>query len=647
MEQKPDKCKVILEPVGISLEVPHGTTVWEAASSAGFSVRAECGGKGLCGKCRVRVHPPHGAFPPETAELEFISQEELQAGFRLACQCRVRGPINVEVPPEAEGTDEALGKTALRGKYPADPAVRRVVVHSPKGGLEAQVPADLVGHLLKRMAQVGIEPQPVMDLSALRELSQCPLTTDEDLTLICHRIRGITGVRRGARHRSLGVALDVGTTTLAAYLCDLSTGEILASAGAANPQRRFGEDVISRIGFGSQTDSGLLKLHQAVVDGVNKLIQRCLGRIGATREDLDEVVAVGNTTMVELLSGLNPRALGVAPYLPVTRGFLDLRAGDLGLDMSPGANVHILPVISGFVGADTVSAILADGLHKKDEMTLLVDIGTNGEVVLGNNKSLWATSCATGPALEGAHLSCGMRAARGAIHRVWEDGGRIRWETLGSPGSRPKGLCGSGIIDAIAAMRGLGVLLPTGRLREGASGVLVDPEGIGRAFELVGAKDTGTGRALSITLSDVRQIQLAKAALCIGIRFLMRRAGVERVDRLVLTGAFGASFDWRSAVAIGMIPEEAVSGKVETMENAAGLGAVMALLDQSRRHEAASLAECVQVVELAQEPDFGLEYPMAMGFPAREGEPSSDLSHNKKGRFGPIRADFDLTSSGF
>ncbi len=626
VENESHMCRVILEPSGMSLEVLRGTTIWEAASSAGFRIRAECGGKGLCGKCIVKVHPPEGASPPEIAELEFISQKELEAGIRLACQCRIDGSLNVEVPPESQETEEAIGKIALRGRYKVDPTVRRLVLAGSGASRVAQrQPLDLMEQLLERLAQVGIQPEPRLELGALRELSMSP-SLEGDLTVVCHKDRGITGIREGIRQPSLGVALDIGTTTLAAYLCDLTSGEILASAGAANPQRRFGQDVISRIGFASQGQGSLLELHREVIQGLNGLIHKCLARARAAAEQVDEVVAVGNTCMVELLAGLNPRGLGVAPYLPVTRSFLDLRASELGLEISPGANVHILPVISGFVGADTVSAILADGLHKRHEITLLVDIGTNGEIVLGGRCGLWATSCATGPALEGAHISCGMRAIRGAIHRVWEDGGKLFWETLGGPEARPRGLCGSGIIDAIATLRSMGVILPSGRLNEGVPGVIQDEKGMGRAFPLVGKQETATAKAIQITLSDIRQIQLAKAALCVGIRFLMRKAGVERVERLVLTGAFGARFDWRSAVAIGMIPQEAVSGEVETMENAAGLGAVMALLDQGQRHEASCLARSVQVLELAQEPEFGVEYPMAMGFPAARWEESPELT---------------------
>lgn len=620
MDQRTDTCEVILEPAGISLEMPRGTTISEAASSAGVRIRADCGGQGLCGKCRVKVHPLQMASVPQIRERELLSQAELEAGIRLACQCEVEGPLKVEVLPETQEAEETLGKTSLTGRFQVDPTVIRVVLGRPAPRSTPSLPRhDLVEHLVERMAQVGIGPHLRLDPEALRELSLIP-SLEEDLSVVCHKVRGVTGVRAGVRPRSLGVAMDIGTTTLAVYLCDLDRGEILASAGASNPQRRFGEDVISRVALASQGRGPMETLHRAVIEGLNRLMGRCLARAEADPEDVDEVVAVGNTCMVELFCGINPKELGRAPYLPVARHPLDLRAGDLGLEIPAGANVHVLPVISGFVGADAVAGILAQQPYRSPGTELIVDIGTNGELVLWNSGLLWATSCATGPALEGAHISCGMRAMPGAICRVWEQEGRFRWEVLGDGLHPPKGICGSGIVDAMAAMRKAGVLLPNGRLREGAPNVTLDAEGVGRGFRLVEPAETATGKPLVIKLEDVRQIQLAKAALCVGIRFLMRRAGVERVDRLVLTGAFGASFDWHSAVSIGMLPAQAVSGQVQAVENAAGKGAVMALLDHKKREEAWELASMVQVVDLAQEPDFQVEYPMAMGFPPLTGE---------------------------
>jgi uncharacterized 2Fe-2S/4Fe-4S cluster protein (DUF4445 family) len=420
---------------------------------------------------------------------------------------------------------------------------------------------------------------------------------------------------------SLGIAVDLGTTTVAAYLCDLRKGNLLSAASTTNPQNRYGEDVMSRIAFVKEHQSGTATLNDLIVAAVNRLIRRCLEVVAAQNSDIDEVTVVGNSTMQHIFAGLSPHTLGYAPYLPISCIIEDMRAADLGLELNPGTNVHFLPMISGFVGADTVGAILFERPHERDETTLIVDIGTNGELVLGNQHSLWASSCATGPAFEGAHISCGMRASAGAINEVAIDplSHAVTYHVLGDSKSvRPRGICGSGTVDATAAMRRVGLLLPNGRLKESMPGVLSDENGIGREFLLVPPEDSANNQQISLSLEDIRQIQLAKAALSVGITLLMRRAGVERIDKLALTGAFGARFDWRNAVTIGMLPREAVAGQVSIVENAAGAGAVMALLDKKYRVVAQELSRRVRPVDLAIEPDFAKEFPLAMTFPTLE-----------------------------
>jgi len=412
--------------------------------------------------------------------------------------------------------------------------------------------------------------------------------------------------------------VDLGTTTLAAYLCDLKTGEILSSEASVNPQRRFGEDVISRIAMANEREDGLKKLNRLVVDGVNFLIKRCVERVGASREDIDEVVLVGNTTMESIFVKFHPRGLGVSPYLPVKRSSINLRAAEVGLELNPGTNVYLFPVISGFIGGDTVGAILADKPFLREEISLIVDIGTNGELVLGNKEGLWTTSCATGPAFEGAQVSCGMRAVSGAIHKVEVDSvtGRPVWSVLGNESHiLPLGVCGSGLIDAMAAMRKIGVLQPNGRLKEGEEGVICDEKGIGREYVLVPAAESGTSMDIRILLRDVRQFQLAKAALYVGIKLLMKYAKIKRIDRTVLTGAFGNKFNWKHAVDIGMLPSEVLAGEILSLNNLAGVGAVMALLHKKQRECAAWFSSKTRFIELAMDPEFNVRFPQATVFP--------------------------------
>jgi uncharacterized 2Fe-2S/4Fe-4S cluster protein (DUF4445 family) len=293
-------------------------------------------------------------------------------------------------------------------------------------------------------------------------------------------------------------------------------------------------------------------------------------------------------------------------------------AGELNLAVDPAVPVFPMPVISGFVGGDTMGVILADRPHERDEISLIVDIGTNGEVVLGNRDALWVTSCATGPALEGAQISCGMRAVSGAIHRIRPatDNNHVEYDVLGTGGGhRPMGICGSGIIDAIAALRHIGVILPTGRLNEASAGVFCDEGGIGRHFTIADGSVSATGSDIAVTLKDVRQIQLAKAALSVGIEFLMRKAGITRIDRTILTGAFGARFNWKNALTMGMLPPAVADSDVIPKDNLAGVGVLMALLDKNRKSDARALCRRIRCLELASEPDFAMAFARATAFP--------------------------------
>jgi len=590
-----------------------GSNIMSLLSSQGLLIRSDCGGKGICGKCRVLVEPATNLSGLTDAESELLSKDDLSAGIRLACQASPTGRVQVTVPEDSIETGEVIGKIHIPRTFEVDPMVRRHIVEPAPNAAYNQ--RDLVGILRSQISDLDGETP--SDPAVLAELA-FNWSETEPLTLVKHITKGVTAVLPGPRPRSLGFAVDIGTTTVAAYLCDLESGRIVAASGSANPQRRHGEDVITRITFATQTDCGLRRLQELITSEINSRLNACLRKCDAEASDVDEVVIVGNTTMQHLFCGFSPGTLGVAPYRPVTCAASDWRASDLGLNLNPLTNVHVFPVISGFVGGDTVAAILGDRPDLRDQVSLLVDIGTNGEIVLAKGDELWATSCATGPALEGAHISCGMRAVRGAIHtiRVKALDYSVSYDFFGTEeGSQPRGVCGSGIIDAVAEMRRAGIILPNGRINEATPGVAVDSRGIGRGFILVPEQSSATGSPIQLTLNDVRQIQVAKAALAVGIRLLMSSAGVDRADRLVLTGAFGARFDWKNAAAIGMLPPCAIAPRIESLDNAAGVGAVAALLDAKLRQDAARFTETVRVVELAEHPDFPMEFPMSMDFP--------------------------------
>jgi len=598
---------VAFEPAGACGQAATGRTIMEIAAELSVAIRSDCGGRGRCGQCRVLAYPAENLAPPTGRETELLPARQIERGWRLACEAVINGPLQVTVPDDGIESREANGKGEMGGSFSCHPMVARTVL--PAGvpeRIEGAAARDLSGLIRQKAGKRFGAADCLEDPEVIRMLGRLP-SHRGDITLVRHAVKGVTAVLPGRRTRSLGIALDIGTTTLAAYLCDLGSGQVLGAAACANPQRRFGEDVISRISFADQQDAGLAKLQNAVGDKINVLIDACVQRAGALRADIDEASVVGNTTMLTIFMGVSPHSLGVSPYRPVSCGPHDFRAKDLGLNLNPAVNVHIFPILSGFVGGDTAGVILSQRPHEKEEITLIVDIGTNGELVLGNRSGLWATSCATGPALEGAHIHCGMRASAGAICRVFIDRSDfgVRWETVG--GKPARGICGSGVIDAAAAMFAAGLILPNGRIREGLPGVIADERGIGRKFILVPAQASGAPD-IYISLEDVRQVQLAKSALAVGIRFLMRNAGVDRFDRLVLTGAFGARFDWKNAVAIGMLPEMTYDAEVEIVEDAAGQGAVMALLDGRLRKEIARAAAKVRIVDLAQEPDFAEKF---------------------------------------
>jgi uncharacterized 2Fe-2S/4Fe-4S cluster protein (DUF4445 family) len=608
--------RIDFEPMGLSTMVPAGTAITDAADHMDIPMRTDCGGKGLCAKCRVIASPASSLSPLTESELDVFSPSEIKQSYRLGCQALIIDDLTVTLPKQAIDTGEAIEKGISQKSYSCDPMVRRIPL--PTATLPTHLAgADLIGLILARIKKATGRQLRFEDIAALRQLSEVG-TEGQALTIVYRKSRGVTAVIAGNSPRSLGVAIDAGTTTLAAYLCDFATGHVLAKAASSNPQRRYGEDIISRISYANENKHGLLTLNHRIIDALNHLVNRCLDQIGADPSEIDEAVIAGNTTMQRIIVGFHPRGLGFTPYLPILRRALDVKARDLGLNFNPGTNVYLMPAISGFVGSDAVSAGVAGAIDACEVTCLLVDIGTNGEILLGHNKKLWATSCATGPALEGAQISCGMRAVSGAIYKVdIAPGSRVpRCSVIGEEHDiAPVGLCGSGIIDTIASLRRLNILRPNGRFNEEMPGVILDTKGIGRKYILVPAEQSGTGKEISLTLEDVRQFQLAKAALFVGIEMLMFKAGATLVERTVLTGSFGAKFNWQNAVDIAMVPSAAFSGEVVSLENLAGTGAVMALLDRKQRKKATEFAAKACVVDLATDPGFTTQFSRATLFP--------------------------------
>lgn len=603
----------------IILHAEEGLTVEEILAGCAIVTRSDCGGKGKCGKCIISVHPAANLSPPLDAEIRLFEKRDDLTGTRLACQARIQGDITITLPAWGQEGDPILPKSDVSGNFTVSPAVRRVIVDGAlcQKSSSGDPAGDFYDLICRESESACGRPIHIEEPEVLRRLST-PVARKGQSTLVSHDVCGVTAVLDGVRPRSTGLAVDVGTTSIAVYLCDFHTGEILATAGMLNPQQRFGEDVMSRIAFASREPEGLAQLNSLVVQGVNALLGICLEKAGIDRKDVDEMTVVGNPTMQQIFAGFHPHNLGAAPFTPFRRSAVNMRAADMGCDLNPGTNVYLFPMVSGFIGGDILGGVLSDRTYERDEITLIMDIGTNGELVLGNRSGLWATSCATGPALEGAHISCGMRASTGAIHAASIDPSdlSVTCRVFGeNEGNLARGICGSGLIDIVAAMLQTGIVLPSGALRSDLPGVIGSDPGGSRRMVIVPAGKSATGREISITAKDIRQVQLARAALASGIELLKRRSGLMHIDRVVLTGAFGTSFNPESASIVGILPPKTAFGCLEVIPNAAGLGAVRALLNIKRRQEIESLYLKIEALELAADPDFSTTFVEMIPFP--------------------------------
>ena len=618
---------VIFQPSGRRGPIAPGSDLLSVARGFGVEIESACGGKGVCKKCQVRIESDKSSVsPPTEVEMKALTAEALASGMRLACQTRVAGDVRVFVPEESRRVGQVVRKEAGKRTVPLDPAMRshHTVLAAPTLH-DATADADrLLAALEDQHGLKDLE----FDFEVLQTLPGIAREAQWDLAVVVWRGREIVDVRPATHPgRVLGLAVDIGTTTIAAYLTDLEDGEVLVTESAMNPQVAFGDDVIARLHHAMHDPEGPAVLQRIVIAEINNLARKAAERTGTRLGDILDVVMVGNTAMHHLFLGLDARALGTAPFAPAVQRAVDTTASALGLDFHRGCRVHVLPVEAGFVGADNVAVMVAEEPYEQDEVLLLIDIGTNGELVLGDRRRMLSAACATGPALEGAHLEYGMRAAPGAIERIRIEPGTldVRFKVIGLEGWHneypadqvgARGICGSGIIEAAAEMMRAGVIMSNGnfdqKLRHDRI-VLEDDRP--RKFVIAWAEETAIGRDITVSLKDIRAIQLAKAALRAGAEILLRRYGVESPDRVILAGAFGTYIDKDHALAIGMLPD-CPPERVTSVGNAAGDGARFALLSVSKREEAAWAASQVEYVELATDPDFQAEYVKAMRFGA-------------------------------
>ena len=619
---------VTFQPSGRRGSAAAGQDLLSVARALGVEIESICGGKGTCKKCQVHVESaPESLSRPTSMEEKALGAAALAAGTRLACQAHVAGDVKVFVPEQSRRSRQVVRKEACEYTVPLDAAVKAYQVTLQAPTLQ-EATADAERVLAGLEEQHGLKDLE-FDFPVLQRLPVACRKAAWDLVAVVWQGRTIIEVRGAAEKRPvLGLAVDVGTTTIAAYLCDLESGDLLATEADMNPQVAFGDDLIARLYYVAHHEGGLAELQRTVIAQINELAGKAVQQAGATVDDILDVVVVGNTAMHHLFLGLETGALGVAPFAPAIQGPVDTLASAVGLAFNRGCRLYVLPVEAGFVGADNVAVIIAEEPYKQDKVLLLLDIGTNGELVLGNRQRMLSTSCATGPAFEGSHIEFGMRAAPGAIERIRIDPEtlEVRFKVIGLDGwqtnYRPeevgaRGICGSGIIEAAGEMLKAGVILETGNLNPSLQHErVIYEDDKPRKFVIARAEETAIGRPITVSLKDIRSLQLAKGALRAGEEILLRRYGVDKPDGVVMAGAFGTYIDKHHALAIGMLPE-VDPDIVTSVGNAAGDGARYALLNLEKRREAAWVAQKVEFVELATDADFQNEYVEAMYFRSR------------------------------
>ena len=673
MADKDNKAMVIFQPSGRRGEVRKGINVLEASRLLGVDIEGLCGEKKVCGKCKVRIE--EGRFEKygieskmtnvsvwQEEEEKFIVAREKETGHRLACVAEIQGDILVYVPEESRAGKQVVSKAARDIHIDHNPAVKIYTVKvQPPSFEEPTADFERVCRALEK--EHGLKDLTV-DIFALRQLPTALRDGDWSVTVSVWNDKEIVRFRPGKAERAYGLAIDVGTTTVAAYFCDLTTMEVVDTVSMMNPQCKYGEDVMARITYHMTSPDGLQRMNNDIIEGLNSLVDQAIqntyppkkkkkkkkGEEGPveyvevpeegktylrlTKEDIEDITIGGNTAMHHIFLNLNPEFVGLAPFPPVIHHSLDIKARDMGLKINPAAYVFVLPNEAGFVGADNVGVLLAEEPYKKDEIALIIDIGTNGELVLGNKDKLISSSCATGPALEGAQIAFGMRAAPGAIERIEIDPktkevnykviGRDAWRKYSEPKDmKAKGICGSGILDLLAELYCAGIITKSGVFNkaalDGHPRFRINPDTKQPEFVLAWAEESSIDKDIVVTQKDVRQIQLAKGALHAGCKLMMRRMGMETVDTIKIAGAFGTHVDRQKALIMGLFPDCEIQ-MIESVGNAAGDGCRAALLNKDKREEANWVSRNVEYIELTVEGDFQKQFMEAMQIPHMKDE---------------------------
>lgn len=590
---------VTFQPEGKRAKVLEDSTILSAAIQAGIDLTSICSGKGTCGKCKVVIEETDVVNDISEKEMEHLSTEERENHFRLACYAKVKNDVTVKIPEISRTGKQRLQVEGIDTPVELNPSIKKFYLEIEIPSLEdPRSDADRINDALKeRFALSNIK----INYQVLKELGEKARVEEWKLTVVIWNNEIIDVEPGDTTDRIFGYAVDIGTTKLAGYLLNLSTGKVMAAGSLMNPQIPYGEDVISRLNHPDQK-----MLQNAVVDGLNEILEDLKDKTGVEHEEIYEMTAVGNTVMHHIFLGINPLYLGRSPYPPVVRNTLILDAHKIGININKCGKIVFLPTIAGFVGADTIGVILSTEMYKREEISLAIDIGTNTEVVLGNKDKLLAASCASGPAFEGAHIKFGMRAASGSIEKIKINPDTLKTEYETIDNAPPIGICGSGMIDLVAEMIKNGIVDVGGIINQKINNPLLRMNSeSSMEYVVVSASESGINEEITFSQKDVTQIILAKAAMFTGIKLLLKNSQLKKEDikTVFLAGAFGSHINKESARIIGIFPEVDLE-KVEVVGNAAGTGARMCLASDKSKDEAEEISKFVNYLELGVDPDF-------------------------------------------
>ncbi len=581
----------------------------------GIKLLSMCGGHGICGKCTVKIYSSKKLIPTITEKM-LLSKSDLSSGYRLACL--VKTPkltrLIIEIPPESEETQQRLIVSGFMPKVSIEPTIKKSyleikppTLNDPKSDLDRLTSA------IEKSKRLRITD---IDYNSLKKLSTMLRNDEWKATVSIFKDKEIVRIESGDTTESCyGFAVDIGTTKLAGYLINLLNGKTVSTVSSLNPQSRFGEDIITRISFTMKDIKSLSEVNKCIIEGVNNLIEEACDNIGISTDEILDISIAGNTAMHHIFLGVSPRYLSLAPYPPVLSRGLEVKAKDLGLNSNIGSRAYLLPVIAGFVGGDAVADIIATGIHSTNNLSMLIDIGTNAEIIIGTKKHLVSCSCASGPAFEGSHIRHGMRASKGAIEKIWINPRslEVSYKVIGD--TKPVGICGSAVVEGIAEMFRSGIIDSRGRMDQNKT-TSIKKRNDSLEFVIVNSSDSGINDDIVITQFDVREIQLAKAAVYTGISILMKHMNIKpsSIKKFYLAGAFGTYIDPSSAIDLGMFPEIPLE-RIQFVGNTAGSGARMTLLSNPTRKLVERIIKKIDYIELGASTNFQKEFISSMDLP--------------------------------